>query len=358
NNPAVTVLRDLHFADLCGLWVGSGTYAGACGIGYLNTNPTDYNDMAAFTVTDFNCGMTNLTYAHECGHNMGLRHDFYVDASTSPCDHHHGYTNQIVIPGGLPVAGRWRTIMAYNNQCSDNGFNCTRLPRWANPSLNYLGDAMGRAIGMAEPSDEIYGFERFRCAVSTFRNAGVPLPILAGSFAAKANGHEISLTWKVNADMNCKGFDLEVKRTFTDEFTKLSFTPANEFAAGNQQYYYTMANALPGTYYFRLKSIDQDNNFMYSAVLKVDVTGGDLYASVYPNPVKDNFTLSFNNPAQQAVQISFYDMAGKEVMKVPTALMAAGNQQLQIPATGLQKGIYFCQILCGQNKTITKLVID
>jgi hypothetical protein len=358
NDPAVTLLRDMHFADLCGLWVGSGTYAGACGIGYLNTNPTDYNDMAAFTVTDFNCGMTNLTYAHECGHNMGLRHDYYVDASTSPCDHHHGYTNQVVIPAGLPVAGRWRTIMAYNNECADNGFNCTRLPRWANPSLNYLGDAMGRAIGIPQPTDEIYGFERFRCIVSGFRNAGVPLPMPTGSFSGKAIGSDILLSWKTNADLNSKGFDLEMKRSFSEDFSRIAYTPAKNTGSGLDQYEYILNDARAGVYYFRLKSADKDDHFTYSPVIKVEVSGGRMNAMVYPNPAKDNFKISFNNPGRERVSMIVFDMAGKEVSKMQNVLLEAGQQQIEVSVKGLNKGIYFCQIISGQDKSMTKLLIE
>lgn len=358
NDAAVTTLRDAHAADLCGLWVGSGTYAGACGIGYLNTNPTNYNDMAAFTVTDYGCGMTNLTYAHECGHNMGLRHDYFVDGGTSPCDHHHGYTNQVVIPGGIPASGRWRTIMAYNNECSSNGFNCTRLARWANPSLTYLGDATGRAIGMPDPADEIYGFERFRCVVSEFRTPAVPLPVSLVSFKAEANGDQIILNWQTSSEKNSKGFDVEMHRAFNEDFAKQAFIAGKGNSSVTSDYKYTLDKAAIGTYYFRLKQYDLDGNYTYTNVAKVEVTGDGFQTSIYPNPAKDGFTFSFNNPKNQTVQIVICDMTGKEVLHLFDGYSTVGYHEIHAQTGSLQKGIYFCKSVAGHEKNVIKLLVE
>ena len=165
----VHLLRDQYGADLVSLIIGSPT--SSCGIGYLNTNPSSYSSGNAFNVSLYSCVIGNFTMAHESGHNMGLRHDWYVDASTTPCEHHHGYVNQVALNLGLssPASARWRTIMAYNDRCSVAGFNCTRVNVWSNPNLTYNGDAMGVHGGNPEPSDEAWAFYRMACLVASFR---------------------------------------------------------------------------------------------------------------------------------------------------------------------------------------------
>ncbi len=167
-------LRDQYGADLVSLVIGSPT--SSCGIGYLNTNPTAYSSGSAFNVSLYSCVVSNFTIAHECGHNMGLRHDWYVDASTTPCSHHHGYVNQVALDLGTasPASSRWRTIMAYNDRCAVSGFNCTRINHWSNPGVSYNGDQMGNALGTAEPSNEAYAFYRMACLVAAFRGDGTP----------------------------------------------------------------------------------------------------------------------------------------------------------------------------------------
>lgn len=164
----VHTLRATYGADICALVTSSPT--NTCGLGYVNTVPGNYTTNAAFSATVFSCVVSNYSMAHEMGHNMGLRHDWYVDIETSPCSNHHGYTNQTAITLGASSVSsqRWRTIMAYNDECSDTGFNCTRVNRWANPSVNYNSEPTGIAIGNPNPSNEAFGFARFACVVSQF----------------------------------------------------------------------------------------------------------------------------------------------------------------------------------------------
>ncbi|MBK1898002.1 M12 family metallo-peptidase [Chryseobacterium paridis] len=164
----VHTLRTTYGADLCALVTATPT--NTCGLGYVNTSSTNYSINSGYCVSLYNCAVSNYSLAHELGHNMGLRHDWYVDSSTTPCDHHHGYTNKKAIDLGSSSTSsqRWRTIMAYNDECSSKGFNCTRINRWANPSVNYNSDPTGVAIGSTKPANEAFGFARFACVVSNF----------------------------------------------------------------------------------------------------------------------------------------------------------------------------------------------
>lgn len=164
----VHTLRTTYGADLVALVTGTPT--NTCGLGYVNTNPTNYTGTSGFCVSLYNCAVSNYSLAHELGHNMGLQHDWYVNTSTTPCSHHHGYVNRTAINLGTSSTSsqRWRTIMAYNDECSATGFNCTRINRWANPGVNYNSEPTGIAIGNTNPSNEAYGFSRFACVVSNF----------------------------------------------------------------------------------------------------------------------------------------------------------------------------------------------
>ena len=165
---SVHTLRTTYGADLCGLITSTPT--SICGLGYVNTNPTNYSNTTAFTVSLLNCAVSNYTLSHEMGHNMGLNHDWYVDQSTTPCSNLHGYVNQTAVNLGTSSTSsqRWRTMMAYNDQCSNVGINCPKANRWANPIVNYNSEPTGIAIGNSNPSNEAFGFARFACVVSQF----------------------------------------------------------------------------------------------------------------------------------------------------------------------------------------------
>lgn len=355
-DAGVQALRNTHYADLVSLWSGSGSYAGFCGIGYLNSNATNYSANAAYNVCDYGCAMTNLSFAHECGHNMGLRHDYYVDNALSPCDHHHGYINQTVIPTGLPAPARWRTIMAYNNQCSDNGFYCDRLPRWSNPTLNIAGDATGIAIGMPLASDEMYGFARFSCVVSTFRNN--PLPVTMLSFNAKANTDKIFVEWATTNEINNKGFDIEIKKEINDDFYSIGWVNAKTNSGTDNQYNFLSEKMNAGTYYIRLNQKDIDNKNWYSEIIKVEIGTNGLQTSLYPNPAKNNFTINMFNPKNQNISIGLYDMLGNKVIDILNQNMLKGDVKIMANTTGVAKGIYFCKIETANEKVVSKMIIE
>ena len=105
----------------------------------------------AFGLTCQNCG--GGTFAHELGHNMGLRHDryaqLYSEIGRGPVtlDPAFGYVNQQTLVPGTARSRRWRTIMAYPTQCSDASTSCSRLLRFSNSRQSYNGDPLGVPFG-------------------------------------------------------------------------------------------------------------------------------------------------------------------------------------------------------------------
>jgi peptidyl-Asp metalloendopeptidase len=162
----VAALRETHHADLVTMLVHP-TAPDACGIAFLMTSVTSAFAASAFSVTDTTCVSPNYSFAHELGHNMGARHDWFVDTGTTPFTYAHGHVN-------AASTQRWRTIMAYPDQCTVQGFNCTRLLFWANPQTKYLG-----FCGRGTNCD----------GLQYWSFPGVPMGIAAGTSASCPSGN-------------------------------------------------------------------------------------------------------------------------------------------------------------------------
>lgn len=137
-DAGVQALRDTYGADLVSYWVGS--LPGACGIAYKMNTVSSAFAAFGYSVVDRTCATGYYSFGHEMGHNMGLGHDWYVDAGTTPYTYAHGHVS---------VPGKWRTIMAYNSLCQAQtpAVNCTRLPYFSNPGVSIGGVSTGVAAG-------------------------------------------------------------------------------------------------------------------------------------------------------------------------------------------------------------------
>ena len=132
-------VRDRAGADLVHLIIGRAEEV--CGIAYRP---------GAFGLTVQGCG--GLTFAHELGHNLGLRHDRYQahhNEGGAPPHPAYGYVNPGGSEAGALRSSRWRTVMAYNRRCSEVYTYCSRLLRFSNPRQGHNGEP----LGVAYPGD-------------------------------------------------------------------------------------------------------------------------------------------------------------------------------------------------------------
>jgi hypothetical protein len=184
----VATLRDTYKADLVSFWVENG--GNYCGLAWLMDPVSSSFAPNGFSVVARNCATGYYSFGHEIGHNMGLRHDAYVDPNTTPYTYAHGYTN--------PAAG-WRSIMAYNNACSAVGKNCTRLQFFSNPDLS----GNGIPLGDAATADNHRVLTNTAYTVANFRQSSTPKNLLKIIKAGTGTGTVTSSPAGISCGADC-----------------------------------------------------------------------------------------------------------------------------------------------------------
>ncbi|MDE0659924.1 MAG: leucine-rich repeat domain-containing protein [Gammaproteobacteria bacterium] len=228
-----------------------------CGIAWVMWQVTPLFEQRGFGLTSHTCG--GVTFAHELGHNMGLRHDRYVDSGNTPYPYSHGYVNRAAFEEGAAASTRWRTLMSYPHECRDAGFSCVELLRFSNAELEYEGDPMGIAEG-DEAADARRSLNDTRQVIAGFREAGPDLTASLVWFLtprAWEVGQSVTLSGSVNNEGRIES--AETTATFyrstdpliTTDDTVLGSSPVEvlggkEFAALTQ----TLTAPDAGAYYY------------------------------------------------------------------------------------------------------------
>ena len=78
--------------------------------------------------------------------------------------------------------------------------------------------------------------------------------------------------------------------------------------------------------------------------------------TIYPNPVKDNFTLLFSLQKSSKVLIKLVNIIGQEMYAKEYEFLNKGDQQINIHTSSLAKGIYSLSLSTKEGRVITKKI--
>ncbi|MDR1763197.1 MAG: M12 family metallo-peptidase [Dysgonamonadaceae bacterium] len=143
----VSSLRNTYGADIVSHW----NYDGTAGSGVVGSQSA--SSSAGFNTSKYSEVISRYTFAHECGHNLGSRHDRY-EYFKDGGDH----TILLRTPGYQfgKCFLQYRTVMAYDNSKylpGSDGKAKSRIMHYSNPNVNYNGVPTG--VAGTTPTDQI-----------------------------------------------------------------------------------------------------------------------------------------------------------------------------------------------------------
>jgi len=175
--------------------------------------------------------------------------------------------------------------------------------------------------------------------------AGAPnLPVELSSFEAKVSDGNVELTWTTLSETNNAGFSLEMREAAETVFAEVGYVEGQGTTREPQSYRFVLDELEPGRYDFRLKQIDSDGAFEYSATVQasIEVIGSFYLSEAYPNPFNPTTTLRLGVPADQLVRVDVFDALGKRVAILYDDVLGADIvKQLRFDAKNLPSGLYF-----------------
>lgn len=184
-----------------------------------------------------------------------------------------------------------------------------------------------------------------------YLNSFVVLPVTVTNFNGRNNGNSNTLTWLVENETNLLRYELQRSENGSN-FTSIASIPAT----GSHSYSHTDSDLKLPVYYYRLKSIDTDGTYAYSAIVKLNGPVKNISLSATPNPFGNTMKLSIAAPGKQAATLVLTDLSGKTILQKNVNLLQGINNIEIDQLHALAAGTYILNLVSAQNKTSIRVV--
>jgi hypothetical protein len=191
--------------------------------------------------------------------------------------------------------------------------------------------------------------EDWRVLVDTFL-----LPVHITSFTAAKKDNKAEINWKVANEKSDDVYELQRsidgQKWFTINTKQANANPVNGI------YNYTDDKPLMPATYYRLKQRQINGANYYSKVEKV-IFDDRFSVTISPNPVTDNSVINIYSTIGNDAEISIMNMSGKKEFTQRLSLQNGINTIPLKTLKTLNEGLYFIQVISGENKSIQKIII-
>jgi len=159
---------------------------------------------------------------------------------------------------------------------------------------------------------------------------GGPLPVTLMNFSCIRNNNSAELVWNTSMESNVNRF--EIQRKIAGKFQTVGSVVAKNSPIGSNYAFNEYNNASEITEY-RLKMVDNDNTFKYSAIKTLKGIKGADEMQVYPMPSKGNVNVRINEINMQA-SVEIINLSGSVIKKI------SNNASNVFEFNNLQNGFY------------------
>jgi len=182
-----------------------------------------------------------------------------------------------------------------------------------------------------------------------------PLPVDLADFSGKAETKHNAIRWITFSELNNDHFELE-RSTNGADFIKIAALAGNGTTSSTHEYAFNDYKIEERNYYYRLKQVDNNNDYKYSGTIlvkRVNNSGG-IISSVFPNPFFDQLTIIFSGAVREDVNVAVYNLAGKQVFNKNIASDGV-TCSIDFSETKLASGTYLLKVTAGNEVKTFKI---
>lgn len=246
-------------------------------------------------------------------------------------------------PDGTVVSYSWKEIAGPPSAIIAN----------ANAANTVVGNfTQGDYLFELSVTDDLGGVGKDTVQITVVASS-LPLKLL--SFTGKIQNDFINLFWETTNEKNVLRFEIE--RMSAATWNKIGFVAVNNSGLINNQYAFTDSLPSIGSNYYRLKIIDSDGKFVYSAIISFEVNPSkNLIYQNFPNPFSNFTTIKFEIAQKSSVKVIVYNSIGMQVEVLSNEIKLPGVFQITWNASNAVQGDYFYKVIVGETIVTNKML--
>jgi hypothetical protein len=212
----------------------------------------------------------------------------------------------------------------------------------------FASDANTTAVGVAIDNFSIYGDV-------------VPLPVELLSFEGALNGTNIDLSWATASEENNDFFEIQRSSNGKDFYT-LGQVSGNGTVNERRYYHYVDRNPEMGVNFYRLKQVDFDGQFEIHKTIGIDQASSTARFEVVLRPNPSKFTNRFeisvlSDDTTRPLSVRLMSISG--AVFFDEVIDNGVNTKLSlVPYASLGTGIYVLSVIQGNQRSVSKLIVD
>lgn len=174
------------------------------------------------------------------------------------------------------------------------------------------------------------------------------LPVEFISFNARKAGNGVLLSWTVGTEINVERYEIE-RSTDGANFITIGTIPATQ----SSSYSFTDLKPVMGTAYYRVRNVDIDGAYAYTAVLKYTNGHAETVLKAFPTSTKGFVTLQHPSVTGRAI-VSIITQEGKLIR---TLTLPRGSIATPVDLSTYPAGTYLLRYLDENGQTETFRII-
>lgn len=208
--------------------------------------------------------------------------------------------------------------------------------------FNVFSTGSNQTINLAPGEYRIFTDVQLPAPPEGYVGWGTVIPVELVNFSVKNQGRDALLAWKTASEKDNAYFAIE--RSFDGQnFVEIGRVKGNGTTATPMTYSFVDKDLSNGTFYYRLRQVDINQDFKYTAIQSIKIQDGTKRVSVFPNPVSDRLYVQNASNTEGGVLTDNVGRVVQSFKVVPS----------EIDLSGLAMGIYVLKI-GGENVKIVK----